>query len=208
MKESDHPIRSSGRQRSAQTSQAILSATLELFAEVGLHGLSIEAIAARAGVGKTTIYRRWSSKEDILHEALYLLRGGNPLPDTGHIRDDLLYLARGSWEFYARDPLMGKLMTKMIAELKTTPTLSQAFVEKVITPRLQEFRAIVERAQHRGEVRADLDATFILHLIFLTLVAGNLLVEFLDPNGRSHDPETLVDTLLRGIGTSQALPEN
>ncbi len=67
MNEPEQPIRKTGRQRSPQSHQAILEATLELFAEVGLQGLSIEAIAARAGVGKTTIYRHWSSKEDIIN---------------------------------------------------------------------------------------------------------------------------------------------
>ncbi len=197
----EQTIRKPGRQRSVQSHQAILEATLELFAEVGLQGLSIEAIAERAGVGKTTIYRRWSSKEDIINDALYLLRAGNPLPDTGHIRNDLLYLAQGSREFFTRDPFMGKLITKMIAELKTNPGISRAFVDKVITPRIQEFRQIVEHAQKRGEVRADLDATFILHLIFLSLVYGNLFIEFIDPDAQVYEPETVVDALLRGIGT-------
>jgi AcrR family transcriptional regulator len=124
-----------GRRRSAASHQAILKATLELFADVGLAGLSIEGIAERAGVGKTTIYRRWSAKEDILSDALYLLRGGNPLPDTGSIRDDLLYLARASQELYAREPFMAKLFTKMMAELKTNPRVSlvlgSLFVESI-----------------------------------------------------------------------------
>ncbi|PWT71010.1 MAG: TetR family transcriptional regulator [Chloroflexi bacterium] len=203
MNQVNTPLHKPGRRRSAASHQAILQATLELFAEVGLAGLSIEALAERAGVGKTTIYRRWSAKEDILSDALYLLRGGNPLPDTGHMRDDLLYLARASRESYARDPFMGRLITKMMAELKTNPKISRAFVEKVIAPRIQEFRPIVERAQRRGEVREDLDATFILLLIFLTVVLGGLFIEFIDPEGQHvYAPETVVDTLLRGIAAA------
>jgi AcrR family transcriptional regulator len=189
-----------GRRRSAASHQAILQATLELFAEVGLTGLSIEGIADRAGVGKTTIYRRWSAKEDILSEALYLLRGGNPLPNTGNIRDDLLYLAKGSQELYGSDPFLAKLFTKMMAELKTNPRVSQAFVQKVITPRIEEFRQIVERAQARGEVRADLDPGYVLLQIFLSVVLGSLFAEFLDPDAQHiYTPERVVDTLLHGI---------
>ncbi len=129
------------------------------------------------------------------------------LPNTGHIRDDLLYLARESQEFFARDPFMGKLITKLIAEIKTKPGIARGFADKVIAPRIQEFRHIVERAQERGEVRADLDATFILHLIFLSLVYGNLFVEFIDPAARIYEPTTLVDVLLRGIGTRSAFPD-
>jgi AcrR family transcriptional regulator len=192
-----------GRRRSAASHQAILQATLELFAEVGLAGLTIEGIAERAGVGKTTIYRRWSSKEDILSDALYLLRGGNPLPDTGNIRDDLLYLARGSQEVYSIEPFMAKLFTKMMAELKTNPRVSRAFVQKVIGPRIAEFRPIVERAQARGEVRADLEVGFILLEIFLSLVLGSLFAEFIDPDAQHvYSPEITVDVLLRGISTA------
>jgi AcrR family transcriptional regulator len=198
-----------GRRRSEKSHQAILEATLELFAEEGLAGLSIEGIAQRAGVGKTTIYRRWSAKEDIVSDALYLLRGGNELPDTGSIRDDLLYLAKGSLELYGGDPFMGKLFTKMMAELKTNPKVSQAFVEKVITPRLHEFRAIVERAQVRGEVRADLDPTFILLQIFLSLILGGLFVEFLDPAAQHlYRPDTVVDALLQGIAAQHSGPSS
>jgi AcrR family transcriptional regulator len=194
-----------GRRRSAASHQAILKATLELFADAGLAGLSIEGIAERAGVGKTTIYRRWSAKEDILSDALYLLRGGNPLPDTGNIRDDLLYLARGSQELYGREPFTAKLFTKMMAELKTNPRVSQAFVQKVIAPRIAEFRPIVERAQARGEVRIDLDVGFILLEIFLSLVLGSLFVEFIDPDAqRIYAPEITVDVLLRGIAAGPA----
>src|SRR5437899_12567871 len=93
-------VRKAGRPRSVQSHQAILEATLEIFAEEGLQGLSIEAIAERAGVGKTTIYRRWSSKEDVIKDALDLFRGEHPLPDTGNIRDDLLYIAKEAHELF------------------------------------------------------------------------------------------------------------
>ena len=64
------PARAPGRPRSAQAHRAILDATIELFVESGYEGLSIEGVAARAGVGKTTIYRRWSSKEDLIVDAI------------------------------------------------------------------------------------------------------------------------------------------
>src|SRR6266566_4619906 len=100
MNETEQMIRKAGRPRSAQSHQAILEATLALFAEEGLQGLSIEAIAERARVGKTTIYRRWSSKEDVIKDALNLFRADNPIPDTGNIRNDLLYIAKESRELF------------------------------------------------------------------------------------------------------------
>jgi len=67
-------IRKPGRPRSAQAHKAILDATLELLAEEGFHGLSIEAVAAKAGVGKTTIYRRWPSKDELVMDAILKCR--------------------------------------------------------------------------------------------------------------------------------------
>lgn len=202
--EPEQTVRKAGRPRSVQSHQAILEATLALFAEVGLQGLSIEAIAERAGVGKTTIYRRWSSKEDVIKDAFELFRAGNPIPDTGNIRNDLLYITKESQELFNRNPLMGKLTTKLIAEIKTKPEIYHAFYEKLVAPRIQEFRQIVERAQERGELRPDLDATFILYLIFSSMVYGNIFTALIDPYAQQvYEPEAAVDALLCGIGTRQ-----
>ncbi|TMD39872.1 MAG: TetR/AcrR family transcriptional regulator [Chloroflexi bacterium] len=207
--ESEQTIRKAGRPRSAQSHQAILEATLALFAEEGLAGSSIEAIAERAGVGKTTIYRRWPSKEDVIKDALTLFREDLPLPDTGNIRNDLLYIAKGSQELFNRNPLTGKLMTRLIAEIKTKPEIYRAFYEKLVAPRIQQFCQMVERAQERGELRPDLDATFILYLIFSSLVYGNIFNELIDPDVQQlYDPESAVDALLWGIGTQPSWPGN
>jgi len=204
MNEPEQTSRKAGRPRSAQSHQAILEATLALFAEEGLQGLSIEAIAERARVGKTTIYRRWSSKEDVIKDALNLFRADNPIPDTGNIRNDLLYIAKESRELFNHNPLMAKLTTKLIAEIKTKPEIYRAFYEKLVAPRIQQFCQMVERAQERGELRPDLDATFMLYLIFSSLVYGNLFTELIDPDAQQvYDPEAAVDALLRGIGTQQ-----
>src|SRR5260221_12467942 len=99
--EPEQTIRKAGRRRSAQSHQAILEATLALFAEVGFQGLSIEAIAERAGVGKTTIYRRWSSKEDVIKDPPDLFPAGKPVPDTATIANDLLYIAKESLALFS-----------------------------------------------------------------------------------------------------------
>src|SRR5260370_21589726 len=130
-------IRKAGRPRSAQSHQAILEATLELFAEVGYQGLSIEAIAERAGVGKTTIYRRWSSKEEIIKDALIIMRAGTDIPDTGNIRDDLLFITTTTRDIFKQNPLVGKLTTKLIAESKSNPEIYHTFYEKLVAPRIQ-----------------------------------------------------------------------
>jgi len=78
-----------GRPRSVESHQAILQATLDLLGEVGFDCMSIDAIAARAGVGKTTIYRRYSSKEELVASAIESLREEIVIPDTDSLWGDL-----------------------------------------------------------------------------------------------------------------------
>src|SRR5260221_13849776 len=79
-----------GRPRSEQADRAIIDATLEMFAESGPDGLCIEQVAARAGVGKATIYRRWPGKEDLLLDALAALKTPLPQPRGRSVREDLV----------------------------------------------------------------------------------------------------------------------
>ena len=81
--------KSPGRPRSAASHQAILQSTLELLAEVGFEAMSIEAIATRAGVGKTTIYRRYSSKSELVADAIENVREEVFIPDTGSLWGDI-----------------------------------------------------------------------------------------------------------------------
>src|SRR5205085_2724854 len=83
-----------GRPRSARAERAILDAALDLFAESGMAGVCMEAVAARAGVGKATIYRRWPGKEDLLLDALSLLKSPLPEPRGGSVREDLVAMLR------------------------------------------------------------------------------------------------------------------
>jgi len=191
-----------GRPRSAKSHQDILEATLVLFAQHGLTGLSMEAIAERAGVGKATIYRRWSSKEDLIKEALTLFRQDLPLPDTGDLRGDLLAVAQQSQEMFQRHPSVGTLIAKLIGELKSQPDIYRAFYDKLVAPRREQFQVLLERAQARGELRRDLDAAQLVSLIFIALVYGSFFSELIDPD-RQHasSPAQAVEWLLSGIGT-------
>ena len=83
-----------GRPRSEQAEQAIIEATLDLFAEQGFEGVCVEAVAARAGVGKATIYRRWPNKEELLLAAFGSLKSPFPEPKGVSVRDDLLAMVK------------------------------------------------------------------------------------------------------------------
>ena len=102
--EPEQGIRKPGRPRSAQAHKAIIDATLELLAEEGFQGLSIEAVAAKAGVGKTTIYRRWSSKDELVMDAIREVQIDLPVIDTGNFRNDLTTLLKTAYQGFMTHP--------------------------------------------------------------------------------------------------------
>ena len=92
--------RAIGRPRDERADKAILTATLELMAESGVHDLRVDEVAGRAGVGKATIYRRYRSKDDLITAAIAGLVSEITVPDTGRTRADLLVLMRGAVKVY------------------------------------------------------------------------------------------------------------
>src|SRR5580692_7338332 len=111
-----------GRPRSPEADRAILTATLDLLASRGLAAMSIEEIAARAGVGKATIYRRWSSKGLLALDAFVTaFAEQQPLPDTGTLRGDLI-AALTAWVRAVTQTSMGSLLTGLIAEAQHDET--------------------------------------------------------------------------------------
>lgn len=192
--------RKSGRPRSAQAHQAILQAALEIFADEGFDAMSIEAIAARAGVGKTTIYRRWSSKEELILDAARSLQAEAPLVDTGNLRDDILHVLKLVWDMSKQSPLLEKLYIRVIGESKANPDLFRFFYERRLGARLQHFRQMIEHAQARGEIRKDLDPIFILELFTGPLLGHLLIARPLIGASHADDfPAQLVDAVLQGI---------
>jgi AcrR family transcriptional regulator len=137
--------RKPGRPRSTEAHQAILNATLELFADEGFDAMSIEAIAERAGVGKTTIYRRWDSKEDLMLDAARSLQAEFPIVDTGNLRDDMIHLLKMVWDMSSSNPILEKLYVRIIGESRANPDLFRFFYERRLRPRLQLFRQMIER---------------------------------------------------------------
>jgi len=90
MKISDYTSRGPGRPRSKKSHEAILSATRDILMDEGVHELSIEGVATKAGVGKATIYRHWKSKEELISEAIGTIADEIEIPDTGNAINDLL----------------------------------------------------------------------------------------------------------------------
>ena len=204
--EPEQGIRKPGRPRSAQAHKAIIDATLELLAEEGFQGLSIEEVAARAGVGKTTIYRRWSSKEELVMDAIRQVQVDiPPALDTGNFRNDLAVLLKTAYQGFMAypHPFLGKLLLKFIGEYQTHPEIFQGAITQLIIPRFQRFFHMVEQAQAREEIRGDIDPELVLGL-----VAGSLyfrwIMHGLMPTSSTSPVEWIeqvVDAIVQGVGT-------
>jgi AcrR family transcriptional regulator len=145
-----------GRPRSARSDQAIWQATLELLSEVGFDAMSIEGIAARAGAGKTTIYRRYSSKEELVADAIENVREEVLIPDTGSWQGDLEALIENAARI-TLSPLGRQTVAMIISSASSNPQFAQIYWTNYLQPRREAFAIVLERAQARNEIRADLD---------------------------------------------------
>jgi AcrR family transcriptional regulator len=160
----DAPAR--GRRSSSKTREAVLDATRELLAEGGVHGLTVEGVAARAGVAKTTVYRRWRSKDELALVVLIdMVEQMAAVPDLGDTRAELIAFVDRSVRIL-RTTLMGRVMQGLVSDLAANAELARAFRERVVAVRLAETRRLVERGIARGELRPDADHELANELLF------------------------------------------
>ncbi|MGV9247583.1 TetR/AcrR family transcriptional regulator [Streptomyces sp. NPDC003710] len=144
------------RRRGAVLERAILDAALEQLSTVGWNGLTMEGVAAGAQTGKAAVYRRWSSKEDLVADAL---QSGLPrfdvAPDLGSVREDLLELCRQAREAMYSRP--GFALRSVIHECDTVQAerFHGVIFDGVVEPTLKLLREVIDRGIRRGEVRAD-----------------------------------------------------
>jgi AcrR family transcriptional regulator len=155
-----------GRPRSEAADQAILRAATGLLAERGLPGMSIEEVAARAGVGKATVYRRWPSRGVLALDSFLADFGGlQRLADTGSLRGDLRGALRG-WVHAVTQTPAGPMLASLIAEAQRDPALAAAWRARVLEPIRERHRGMLERAVARGDLPADVDYDVLLDLLF------------------------------------------
>lgn len=170
-------LRKPGRPRSAQAHQKILQAALQLLVEEGYSGMSLEGVAERAGVGKTTIYRRWKSKEELVMDVIRSIHAEVPVIDTGNFREDMLTMLRGAT--LVGTPLLRGLLVKTLGEISAYPEILQVFNERLVAPRFERLFQMIERAKARGEVRPDLDDKLIVSMLagpyFFYVLFGDMM---------------------------------
>jgi len=156
-----------GRPRNPVVDKAILRAALELFVEHGIAGASIERIAKRAGVAKTSVYRRWSSREALLAQAIEVARNA-----TGYTVDlvdrtapqDFVKLLVEACEVVGR-PEIRKLMTRLIGSIPDYPKLIEVYRETYYLPRRRAFGRALERVQAAGLLVKDIDLEALADVI-------------------------------------------
>lgn len=189
--------RPAGRPRSEKAEKAILEATLDLIGDgMGVSELSIEAIAARAGVGKTTIYRRWSNKEDLVVDALATLKSPVPPLAGESVREDLIVLLE-AMRTEAGQQRTKCIMNIAMSESDRYPALFARFRKIALEPRRAAMRAVIERGVASGELRSDLDVE-----IAMATVAGSMIWHTKWGHEGDLTPELsgrIVDLLMRGM---------
>ena len=169
-----------GRPRSVKAHQAMLQATLELLGEVGFETMSIEAIAKRAKIGKTTIYRRYSSKEELVADAIESIREDVLIPNTGHLWSDLDELVENAAQI-TLSPLGKQTIAMIISSAASNSQFAQIYWTKYLQPRRQAFAIVLERAKARKEIPIDIDSG----LIFDTMSGIMLYATIFQPTHES-----------------------
>jgi AcrR family transcriptional regulator len=210
-----------GRRRSERAHQAVLRAASELLRERGYAGLTIEAIAARAGVGKQTIYRWWPSKGAVVLDAFRNDLAADPQPaedgdadpalvrrmaaafvaadvrwdDTGDFEADLAAQVRRMAAALV-DPAFGAYIAALTCEAQVDPAFAAAFRREILDPSREGWRAIFARARVAGEIRDDIDLDLAIDLL-----NGPLWYRLLLRPGAMGglDPDALCEAVLRAI---------
>jgi len=152
-----------GRKRDDTRDPEILDAALDVLAENGYDGMTIDMVAARAKAGKATVYRRWASKPDLVLDAVACMKSNDidyeNLPDTGTLRGDLVAMIKPPSIRDAERKM--KVMAGIVSMLAGNPELAEAARMALIEPRAGANRILFQRAIDRGEISADVDVELL-----------------------------------------------
>ena len=185
-----------GRPRRPEADRAILAAVVDLLAEHGYRGVTMEGVAQTAGVGKATVYRRWPSKSAMVVDAIRACADEScPIPDTGATRDDLVLFLAGLADAL-RSSDAGRTLPALVFELAREPELALAFREGFLAQRRSLLLDALRRGIQRGELRPDLDLDVVADAL-----AGVLHLRLLVTGAPIEDdlPGRVVDLLWGGM---------
>jgi AcrR family transcriptional regulator len=185
--------RGPGRPRDAGRDRAILVATLKILYDKGYAGLTIENVAASAGVGRPTIYRRWPSKAALVVAALVdSARLAIPEADTGSLRSDLIEVQRHQI-FLINSPASRRVTAGLVADLAADPELGQIYASQYLVPRRAAVAQVLQRGVDRGELDADADLDFVYDLLLGPLFMRAVVWgQPLSPEAAEHTVEVVL----------------
>lgn len=191
-----------GRPRSGRAHRAILEAVQELIIEEGFADLRLEHVAARADVGKATIYRHWPSKEALALELLLELASPHiAVADTGDTRQELLAAVTNVVRALTETPF-GPVIRALLSQIAINPSLGDPFRASVVQARREEIGRIIRRGVQRGDLRADVDVDIATELLvgpaYFRLMFGGVL--------DNDFAQRIVDGFLVGFGKRGAAP--
>ncbi|MFI6728283.1 TetR/AcrR family transcriptional regulator [Streptomyces sp. R-74717] len=193
----------SSLRRSERSRRAILEAALELCTEKGYGRVTVEAIAARAGVSKKTIYRWWPSKSAVMLEAFTdALVGTTPFVDTGDVAADLRANVMGAVKLLSTPPY-GPAYAGILSEVHHDDALAETVRTKLIDPRFNEAVARLRRAQEQGQIPPGADLPLAVEMLYGPVYYRHVLRK---PVQDEETIAALVAHVLRALGAPEVLP--
>ena len=197
-REARRRARGPGRPRSRRADEAIREAALELLAELGYTGLSMDSLAEHARVSKATIYRRWPSKEEMVASLLDEFVGEVAVPDTGSTREEIRAAVERVAHFY-RWSAAGRVIAALVSEMASHPRVAGVVRSRFESPWRLVLRSVLKRGIERGDLRSDVDLDVASDLltgpiVYRTLLAGGAM-------GRAY-VQALADEVYRALAVA------
>ena len=199
--------RGPGRPRNAAHDEAIVKAVRDLLQKGGYGALTIDGVAARAGVGRPTVYRRWPSKAALVIGALSEVAPEPPAPDTGSLREDLLQIRRRQADLLASSEGR-RVLPGLAADVAENAELHRSFCDRYVVPWRRAIEEVVERAVQRGEISSSANGRLVADvlsgpLFYRVLFAGEPAAatrgEPRDDGEAGAALEAAVDLVLAGL---------
>jgi AcrR family transcriptional regulator len=190
----DEPRR--GRPRDPGRDEAIIDASIDVLVRDGYDRLSMEGVAAAAGVGKATVYRRWSSKAELVIDAMASLKPAIDTIDTGSLEGDIELLTAASCSPHSQR--LFEVMVSICSALPREPELLEAFQTRFTEPRIARTTRVLERARDRGELGAEVDIAMAASLVPSLMLQRALMTG--RPAGRAYAEQVVGSVLLPVLG--------
>ena len=158
-----------GRPRDPKVDEAVLAATVDLLSHVGYRRLSIDAVARRAGVSRTTLRLRWRTKAELVFDAVFPDTETLTVPDTGGLESDLRGCIANTVKVF-ESAEVGAAFQGLVDDCRHEPEVAEAILKRIYAPSLKGFQRLVDRGIERGEITAPIDAD-----VLFDVIAGSVL---------------------------------